>query len=55
MQEEEELVLRHGLQTPRRTVIAFNRELTSGVDEPDLERLRKLLARLEQNVRRSYT
>jgi MarR family transcriptional regulator, transcriptional regulator for hemolysin len=49
--EEGELLF----QTLRRTVIAFNRELTSGVDEPGLERLRKLLARLEQNVRRSYT
>jgi MarR family transcriptional regulator for hemolysin len=49
--EEGELLF----QKLRRAVIAFNRDLTSGVTEPELERLRKLLARLEQNVRRSYT
>jgi MarR family transcriptional regulator, transcriptional regulator for hemolysin len=40
-------------QTLRQAVIAFNRALTDGVGEPELERLRTSLARLEQNVRRS--
>ena len=40
-------------QTLRQAVIAFNRALTSGVAENELERLRAALARLEQNVRRS--
>jgi MarR family transcriptional regulator for hemolysin len=40
-------------QTLRQAVIAFNRELTAGVTETELERMRKTLARLEQNVRRS--
>jgi MarR family transcriptional regulator for hemolysin len=39
--------------TLRQAVIAFNRALTAGVGEPELERLRTSLARLEQNVRRS--
>jgi MarR family transcriptional regulator for hemolysin len=40
-------------QTLRQAVIAFNRELTAGVTETELERMRKTLAQLEQNVRRS--
>ena len=40
-------------QTLRQAVIAFNRTLTDGVAEKELERLRTALARLEQNVRRS--
>jgi MarR family transcriptional regulator for hemolysin len=40
-------------QTLRQAVIAFNRELIAGVTETELERMRKTLARLEQNVRRS--
>jgi MarR family transcriptional regulator, transcriptional regulator for hemolysin len=40
-------------QTLRQAVIAFNRALTDGVAEKELERLRRALARLEQNVRRS--
>ena len=40
-------------QTLRQAVIAFNRALTNGIDEPELEQLRTSLARLEQNVRRS--
>jgi MarR family transcriptional regulator for hemolysin len=40
-------------QTLRQAVIAFNRELTAGVTETELERMRKTLARLEQNVHRS--
>jgi MarR family transcriptional regulator, transcriptional regulator for hemolysin len=40
-------------QTLRQAVIAFNRELTGGLTEPELERMRKTLARLEQNVRHS--
>ena len=41
-------------QTLRKAVIAFNRDLTAGLTETELERVRKSLARLEQNVRRSY-
>jgi MarR family transcriptional regulator, transcriptional regulator for hemolysin len=37
-------------QTLRQAVIAFNRELTAGVTETELERMRKTLARLEQNI-----
>jgi MarR family transcriptional regulator for hemolysin len=40
-------------QTLRQAVIAFNRDLTAGITEPELERIRKTLARLEQNVRHS--
>jgi MarR family transcriptional regulator for hemolysin len=40
-------------QTLRQAVIAFNRDLTAGLTEPELERVRKTLARLEQNVPRS--
>jgi MarR family transcriptional regulator for hemolysin len=40
-------------QTLRQAVIAFNRDLTDGLGETELARLRKTLARLEQNVRRS--
>jgi MarR family transcriptional regulator for hemolysin len=40
-------------QTLKQAVIAFNRELTAGVSETELERMRKTLARLEQNSRRS--
>jgi len=40
-------------QTLRQAVIAFNRALTDGVADDELERLRTALARLEQNVRRS--
>ena len=40
-------------QTLRQAVIAFNRALTAGVAEKELERMRAALARLEQNVRRS--
>jgi MarR family transcriptional regulator for hemolysin len=36
--------------TLRQAVIAFNRDLTSGLTETELERVRKTLARLEQNV-----
>ena len=39
--------------TLRQAVIAFNRELTAGVTETELERVRKTLARLGQNIRRS--
>ena len=35
----------------RQAVIGFNRRLTSGLGEDELEELRGLLARLEQNVR----
>jgi MarR family transcriptional regulator for hemolysin len=35
----------------RHAVIGFNRRLTSGLGENELEELRGLLARLEQNVR----
>ena len=35
-----------------RVVIAFNADLTEGVGETELARLRKTLARLESNVRR---
>jgi MarR family transcriptional regulator for hemolysin len=35
----------------RQAVIAFNRRLTSGLDEAELEELRVLLARLEANAR----
>jgi MarR family transcriptional regulator, transcriptional regulator for hemolysin len=37
----------------RHAVIAFNRDLTAGVGETELDRLRTTLARLDQNVRRS--
>ena len=40
-------------QTLRQAVIAFNRDLTAGLGEAELARVRKTLARLEQNVRRS--
>jgi MarR family transcriptional regulator for hemolysin len=40
-------------QTLRQAVIAFNRALTAGVAETELERMRAALAQLEQNVRRS--
>ena len=40
-------------QTLRQAVIAFNRDLTAGLTETELERVRKTLGRLEQNVRRS--
>ena len=40
-------------QTLRHAVIAFNRDLTAGLTETELERVRKTLGRLEQNVRRS--
>jgi MarR family transcriptional regulator for hemolysin len=40
--------------TLRQAVIAFNRDLTAGLTETELERVRKTLARLEQNVVRSY-
>jgi MarR family transcriptional regulator for hemolysin len=39
-------------QTLRQAVIAFNRDLTAGLTETELERVRKTLARLEQNIRR---
>jgi MarR family transcriptional regulator for hemolysin len=38
------------LQTLRQAVIAFNRGLTAGLTETELERVRKTLARLEQNI-----
>jgi MarR family transcriptional regulator for hemolysin len=41
-------------RTLRQAVIAFNRDLSAGLTETELERVRKTLARLEQNVRRSY-
>jgi MarR family transcriptional regulator for hemolysin len=41
-------------QTLRQAVIAFNRDLTAGLTDTELERARNTLARLEQNVRRSY-
>ena len=37
-------------QTLRQAVVAFNRDLTAGLTETELERVRKTLARLEQNV-----
>jgi MarR family transcriptional regulator, transcriptional regulator for hemolysin len=40
-------------ETLRKAVIAFNRDLTAGLTETELERVRKTLARLEQNVRHS--
>jgi MarR family transcriptional regulator, transcriptional regulator for hemolysin len=40
-------------QTLRQVVIAFNRDLTAGVTETELERLRKTLVRLGQNIRHS--
>jgi MarR family transcriptional regulator for hemolysin len=40
-------------QTLRQAVIAFNRDLTSGLTDTELERVRKTLDRLEQNVRHS--
>jgi MarR family transcriptional regulator for hemolysin len=39
--------------TLRQAVIAFNRDLTSGIGETELERVRRTLARFEQNTRRS--
>jgi MarR family transcriptional regulator for hemolysin len=40
-------------QTLRQAVIAFNRNLTAGLTETELERVRRTLSRLEQNVPRS--
>jgi MarR family transcriptional regulator, transcriptional regulator for hemolysin len=40
-------------QTLRQAVIAFNRDLTAGLSQTELERMRKTLVRLEQNARRS--
>jgi MarR family transcriptional regulator, transcriptional regulator for hemolysin len=40
-------------QTLRRAVIAFNRDLTAGIGEPELDRLRTILGRLGQNASRS--
>jgi MarR family transcriptional regulator for hemolysin len=40
-------------QVLRQAVIAFNRDLTSGLTDTELERVRKTLARLEQNTRHS--
>ena len=40
-------------RTLRKAVIAFNRDLTMGIGEPELDRLRKTLGRLGQNVSRS--
>jgi MarR family transcriptional regulator for hemolysin len=40
-------------QTLRHAVVAFNRDLTAGLTETELERIRKTLARLEQNSRHS--
>ena len=40
-------------QTLRQAVIAFNRNLTAGLTDTELERVRRTLARLEQNVPRS--
>jgi MarR family transcriptional regulator for hemolysin len=40
-------------ETLRKAVIAFNRDLTAGLTDMELERVRKTLARLEQNVRHS--
>jgi MarR family transcriptional regulator for hemolysin len=40
-------------QKLRQAVVAFNRDLTAGVGETELDRLRTTLARLDQNVRRS--
>ncbi len=37
----------------RQAVVAFNRDLTRGIGEPELERLRKTLGRLGQNASRS--
>jgi MarR family transcriptional regulator for hemolysin len=34
-----------------KAVISFNRQLTAGLDDAELARLREMLARLEQNVR----
>lgn len=42
-------------RTLLQAVIAFNRELTDGLGDAELARLRKTLARLEQNVADSYT
>jgi MarR family transcriptional regulator for hemolysin len=42
-------------RTLLQAVIAFNRDLTDGLSEAELTRLRKTLARLEQNVGHSYT
>ena len=41
-------------ETLRHAVIAFNRDLTTGLTDTELDRVRKTLARLEQNVRHSY-
>jgi MarR family transcriptional regulator, transcriptional regulator for hemolysin len=38
-------------QTLRQAVVAFNRSLTAGLAEPELDRMRKTLVRLERNVR----
>lgn len=38
-------------QTLRQAVIAFNRSLTAGLGEQELDRMRKTLSRLERNVR----
>jgi MarR family transcriptional regulator, transcriptional regulator for hemolysin len=40
-------------QTLRQAVVAFNRDLTSGLTDTELQRVRKTLARLEQNIRHS--
>jgi MarR family transcriptional regulator, transcriptional regulator for hemolysin len=40
-------------QTLRQAVIAFNRDLTAGLTETELERVRKTLDRLGQNIQRS--
>jgi MarR family transcriptional regulator for hemolysin len=37
----------------RLAVVAFNRDLTSGLSEPELERARATLGRLEANVKRT--
>jgi MarR family transcriptional regulator for hemolysin len=34
----------------RKAVVAFNERLTEGVSEPELDRLRRTLARLQNNV-----
>jgi len=40
-------------RTLRQAVVAFNRDLTAGIGEPELDRLRKTLGRLGENVSRS--
>lgn len=37
----------------RQAVIAFNRDLTEGLSDPELERTRETLSRLEANVKRT--